>query len=122
MNTQKIMRVTVSAIMVIVAVVAVINIYGGGTNSSATESAEKYANSQLYSTYGIVADRMTSDVIYSDGADKLVEIKFYYDGECFGVCCVHTGTGSVALGCTTIMMPDYDFEDNLRSTKALFGL
>lgn len=122
MNTQKIMRVTVSAIMVIVAVVAVINIYGGGTRSSAIESAEKYANSRFYATYGVAADRMTSDVIYSDGADKLITVKFYYSGECLGVCCVHTSTGSVAMGCTTIMPSDYDFKDNLSTTKAMFGL
>ncbi len=124
MNTQSgnILKILGSIIMGIVIVISVISVYGGGTQSEATESAEKYANSRFYSTYGFTPDKMTSDVIYREGADKLITIKFYYNNECLGVCCVHTSTGSVVMNCSTIMMPDYDFKNNLNNTKALFGL
>lgn len=124
MNTQSgnILKIIGSIIMGIVIVTAVISVYGGGTESSAIEEAEKYANNRFYSTYGFVADKMTSDVIYKSGADKLITVKFYYDNECLGVCCVHTSSGSVVQNCSTIMMPNYDFEENLSNTKALFGL
>ena len=112
---------------IIVLIVLIGSFFVGGnlftSESDAIESAEKMVNHEVYRYLGLVPERFDSEVIYKDGDNRLIQVRYSLDKsrEWDGTCCVYT-IGEYARNCTTIMGPGYDFKEDLAGTKALFGL
>ena len=87
------------------------------------KEAETYVNSCVYKDLGITADRLSGDMVYKDGEDVLVEVKFYLEGDaaCDGVYCVYLRNKHVS-NCTEMLPSGFSSHSRLDEVKALFGI
>ena len=122
-------RETISKLISIIGVIAMIYFVGnslgwyGLGNGEAKKTAEAHVNKQVYSSLGVPAKNFSSKVIYNEDNNKLIVVKYSLDNSSNwgGACCVHYKTGTV-FGCTSIMPSEYDYENNIDSLKAMFGI
>ena len=93
---------------------------------NAIASAESYVTAQFYSDWGDSADKLESTVVYkgkeANGVPvHLIGVRCYWEGTVTGAYCVYTRYGAFR-NATTILPSGYDFEENISSLKALFGI
>ncbi len=120
---------TIGAVLVII--LSVVWIFGdfdligglfGTSDSTCIEAAEKGVKSQVYKELGVVADRFDSEVIYKDGNDRLIAVKYAFDdGDWGGAYCLYL-VGEYVVNGTSMLPPGFDFDAQLEELKALFGL
>lgn len=111
---------------IIVLIILIGSFFVGGnlftSESDIIEDAEKMVNQDVYRNLGLVPERFDSEVIYKDGDERLIQVRYDLASDGWdGTYCVYT-LGKSASRCTTMMGATYDFEENLVETKALFGL
>jgi len=94
--------------------------------SNAIDAANSYVSSQFYNDFGVAADSMDCKVIYggkdSNGnALHLIGVRCYWNGTPAASYCVYTKLGSFRNS-TQVLPSGYDFNENIGSLKALFGI
>lgn len=99
----------------------------GSDREKAQENAEKYVNSTVYNQLGIVPEKLTSKQFYTEQDGQitryLIIVKYYLDsnGNPDGSVCVYCSEYTV-YNSTTIMPPDFLWEDHKQEVMALFGM
>lgn len=94
-----------------------------GSRRKNVEAAEKYANHQVYLSLGLTPEKFKSEVVYKSGGKYLIVVKYWLNSANYagGSICVYCGNG-VAYSSTSLMPSDYDYEKNINSIKAFFGI
>lgn len=125
-GTRNLLSAIVSIFFLLMAGYYLINyVFLADSNESkdAIKAAESYATSQLYQELG-VAVNVKSEIIYEDKDDnRLVAVWYRLDGETswYSAYCVYTKYGS-RYNATKMLPLGYDFKENLKELKALFGI
>ena len=87
------------------------------------KAAEKYANHQVYLSLGVTPEKLKSEVVYKSDGKYLVVVKYWLNSANYagGSICVYCENG-IVYSSTSVMPPDYDYEKNINSLKAFFGI
>lgn len=117
-RTKKSSAIVALAIIVVTVISLLSNCSGGKYE----EEAEKYVNQCVYRDLGIVAECFDSEVIFKDGDERLVAVRYGLDSKDWdGAYCVYM-KGEYVANCTTMLPSGYEFDKNLEELKALFGV
>ncbi len=120
----KAITLTLMVSMLVITLVGcdIFDVFYGTSDSACIEVAEKGVKSQVYKELGVVADRFDSEVIYKDGDDRLIAVKYAFDdGDWGGAYCLYL-VGEYVVNGTSMLPPGFDFDERLEELKALFGL
>lgn len=120
-------RFLCSALILILLVSCTSCSFLGSTDSEkeVIEAAEKYVNSRVYKTIGLVPESFSSEIIYEDEYDRIVAVKYGFDSSADdGAYCVYVvdGGAPTAITSTDELPVGFDFEGRLDEIRAIFGL
>ena len=100
--------------------------FSGTGKEEAIDAAEKYTKKEVYTALGVVPERFSSEVIYSETVKDidyyLIVVKYYLDDSSNpgGSICAYCS--SYVKNATDIMAPEYPYKQHLEELKALFGI
>lgn len=118
-KTNQILGVVV-LVLFIWGIVSIISYF---SNGQPIRSAENYVNQQVYQLSGQTCQKFDSEVIYKDGSERLISVKFYIEdtSKPVGSFCVYCIYKS-AYSSTTVMDANFPYKEHLDELKALFGV